>query len=64
MIVRCVFDKKIFSSGYILDIENLFPIIDFIIVKDFFQKIVINYTDILLKLIKEKRYDEFDDRKK
>lgn len=58
MIVRCVFDKRVFSPKYIIDIEKCFPMIDYNIVKGFFEKIFFCYTDRLLDLITKKRYEE------
>ncbi len=56
-LVRCIFDKKIFSQRYISEIENALPVIDICIVKELLEHIFFKYTDRLLMLIKNKEYN-------
>lgn len=58
LIVRCIFDKKSFSSEYIMDIEKYYLEIHYNIVKSFLGKIFFRYADRLFDLIGEKRYEE------
>ena len=57
-IVRCVFDKKVFSEKYINMIELSKNDIDREIVLDFFDKIFFKFTPELMELIIEAKYDE------
>lgn len=57
-IVRCIFDKQIFSANYIEEIENEYSKIDINVVRELLRGVFFKYTDRILFLIKQKKYDE------
>jgi len=56
-LVRCIFDKQIFSEKYIYEIEKTYPIVDKVVIRELLQVIFFKYTDRLLQLIEERKYE-------
>lgn len=56
--VRCIFDKKTFSDKYIYEIENSKSLIDINIVSSLLEKVFFKFTEKLLELVEEQKYQE------
>lgn len=57
--VRCIFDKQVFSERYIKEIEN--TSIDLPTTKRLLEKVFYKYTNRLMEMLKDRRYDEIRD---
>jgi hypothetical protein len=56
LLVRCIFDKKIFSDKYIKEIEQTIEEADMQIVRELLNMIFFKYTDKLLYMVGKKQY--------
>lgn len=57
LVVRCVFDKKIFPDIYKLEIEKKKNIVDMNIVRSYFKVIFFSFTDKLMEMLDHREYD-------
>ena len=56
LLTRSIFDKKEFTTGYIVEIEKIFPNLDSEKLKEKLELIFFKYTSILIKMIEGKDY--------
>jgi len=56
LIVRSIFDKKAFFSGYIHRVNELYPLVDLLKVEESFNLVFFNYTQQLLDQLRDKSY--------
>lgn len=60
LLTRCIFDKKEFSDKYINRIEELMPKVNIHDVENKLLKVVFNFTQLLLNMIKKSEYAEIN----
>lgn len=57
-LIRCVFDKAVFSEKYIKEIEAVLPEVDENIIIELLNPIFFGFTLVLLEMVKSKKYME------
>lgn len=56
-IVRCVFDKRVFSDKYIYMLESIKNIIDYDVVRAFLELVFFKFTPTLMLLLEKSEYE-------
>ena len=60
-LVRCIFDKEVFSEKYVKEIEDALGKIDMSVTERMLEKVFFKYTNRLLKMVRAGKYDEIRD---
>jgi len=62
LLTRCIFDKKFFNSGYVLRLNEIYPLSNKEILSKYLDLVFFKFTKTLLKLVEKREYDAISNK--